>query len=267
MPLITPTPNNTSNSGPQVDELQCTSCICGKLLPLPQPLPLLLRLMKPLPLPLHYRHPRQRQLLPLLLPPLPPLLPPLLPPPHEDGRKTSEANAHSWTLPNPHAMLRMPPMPPTMMTVTPRGSNDDTEHQDDFESLMTHHKIMRKNIKARKPPSTIQPDNAKSNTAPQHRITQSMTATKQRENICIPEDADRTPWKNGSTVEITTQIDYPDNSGLPWHCLERSKETEPNVDQRTSKETDQQWQFQSTPTNLTTIAYHGTTWRMTKALD
>ncbi len=27
-----PAPNNSSNSGPQVDELQCTSCICGNQL-------------------------------------------------------------------------------------------------------------------------------------------------------------------------------------------------------------------------------------------
>jgi hypothetical protein len=101
---------------------------------------------------------------------------------------------------------------------------------------MTHHKIVRKNVKAREPPPTIQPDNAKSTVAPQHRITQSMTAAKQRENICILEDADRTPWKNNSAVEITTRVDDPDNSGLPWHCLKRSKETELNVDRKTSKE-------------------------------
>jgi hypothetical protein len=63
-----------------------------------------------------------------------------------------------------------------------------------------------------------------------------MTVAKQRENICILKDADRTPWKNGSVVEITTRINDPDNSGLPWHCSERSKETESNVDRRTSKE-------------------------------
>jgi hypothetical protein len=63
-----------------------------------------------------------------------------------------------------------------------------------------------------------------------------MTAAKQRENICILKDADRIPWKNGSAVEITTQIDDPNNSSLPWHCLERNKATESNADQRTSKE-------------------------------
>ncbi len=63
-----------------------------------------------------------------------------------------------------------------------------------------------------------------------------MTAGKQRENICILKDADRTPWKSGSTVENTTRIDDPDNSSLTWHCLEKSKKTESNADQRTSEE-------------------------------
>jgi hypothetical protein len=34
----------------------------------------------------------------------------------------------------------------TMMTATPQGSNDDTVYQDDFESPMIHHKIVRKNV-------------------------------------------------------------------------------------------------------------------------
>ncbi len=101
---------------------------------------------------------------------------------------------------------------------------------------MTYHKIVRKNINAHKPPSTIQPDNAESTVAPQHCITQSMTAAKQRENICILKDTGRTPWKNGSTVEITTWTDDLDNSGLSWHCLERSKEAESKTDRRTPKE-------------------------------
>ncbi len=63
-----------------------------------------------------------------------------------------------------------------------------------------------------------------------------MTAAKQRENFCMLKDADRTPWKNGSAVEITTRINDPDNSGLPWRCLEKIKETESNAYQRTSKE-------------------------------
>ncbi len=41
--------------------------------------------------------------------------------------------------------------------------------------------------------------------------------------------------KNSSAVEITTQIDDPNNIGPPWHYLEKSKETESNADQRTSK--------------------------------
>jgi hypothetical protein len=44
-----------------------------------------------------------------------------------------------------------------------------------------------------------------------------MTAAKQRENICILEAVDRSSWKIGSAVEITTRIDDPDNSSLPWH--------------------------------------------------
>jgi hypothetical protein len=63
-----------------------------------------------------------------------------------------------------------------------------------------------------------------------------MTVAKQRENICILEDADRTPWMNGSAVEITTRINDPDNSGLSWQCLERSKEAESNADRRASEE-------------------------------
>jgi hypothetical protein len=82
-------------------------------------------------------------------------------------------------------MLWTPLIPPTMMTATPQGSNDDTEHRDDFESPMTYRKIVRKNVKAHKTPSTIQPDNAESTVAQQCCIRRSMTATKQRENICI----------------------------------------------------------------------------------
>ncbi len=63
-----------------------------------------------------------------------------------------------------------------------------------------------------------------------------MAAAKQRENICILKDVDRTPWKHGSAVDITTQINDPDNSGLPWHYLERSKEMELNSDRRTPVE-------------------------------
>jgi hypothetical protein len=70
-------------------------------------------------------------------------------------------------------------MPPTMMTASPQGRNDYTEHQDDIESPVTYCKIVRKNLKACKPPSTIQPDNAESTVASQRRITQSMTEAKQ----------------------------------------------------------------------------------------
>jgi hypothetical protein len=63
-----------------------------------------------------------------------------------------------------------------------------------------------------------------------------MTAAKPRENDCILKDADRNPWKNGSAAEITIRIDDPDNSGLSWHCLERSKEAESNADRRTPVE-------------------------------
>jgi hypothetical protein len=45
---------------------------------------------------------------------------------------------HSWTIPNPHVTLWMPPTPPTMMSTTPQGSGDATEHQDDFESSVTY---------------------------------------------------------------------------------------------------------------------------------
>jgi hypothetical protein len=68
-------------------------------------------------------------------------------------------------------MLWTPLMPPTMMTATPRGSNDDTEHRDDFEPPMTYRKIVRKNVKAREPPSTIQPYNAEITVASQRCIT------------------------------------------------------------------------------------------------
>jgi hypothetical protein len=37
-------------------------------------------------------------------------------------------------------------------------------------------------------------------------------------------------------VKITTWIYDPDNSGLSWHCLERSKEAESNTDWMTPKE-------------------------------
>jgi hypothetical protein len=78
------------------------------------------------------------------------------------------------------------------------------------------HKAEKMTACTRKPLLTIPTDNARSAIVPQQPITQSMTATTRRKNICMS-DADKSPWDHSVAITATEYIDEPNNNSTSWN--------------------------------------------------